>query len=87
MSRNFDDPVFGACVDVGFVDSDVVKNVAHEGSISGTDFVNDKVVVGVEVKFVIGDEVASESIAIVGFEQFRGGVPNCAEMVRAVFFL
>lgn len=78
---DFDDFELGARVDVRVVVADVIQDVEHEGSVAGAEFVDYKVVEGMVGKFVVGDEIAGDCLAVVGAKEFSGGVPELARLV------
>lgn len=48
--------------------SDIVEDVEHEGAVTGPHFIDYEVLIGGVGDFVVRDEVAGNSFAIVGAE-------------------
>lgn len=82
---DFDDFEFRACVNFWVGLADIVEDVEHQGSIAGAELVDYQVMVRVKGEFVVGDEIASNGLAVVGSEELRGGVPELAGFIE--FFL
>jgi hypothetical protein len=61
---NLDNAIPSALVDLGLLVGDVVEDVAHEGTVSGSNLVDDEVLVGVEVELVLGDEEARDGSTV-----------------------
>ena len=61
--------------------ADVVQDIEHEGSVARAELVDYEVVEGMVGKFVIGDEIAGNCLAVVGAKELGGGVPKLASLI------
>lgn len=78
---DFDDFKLGPFVYVRVHVPDVVEDIKHQCAVAGAHFVDYEVVVGVVRIFIVFDEVAGDSFAVVGAEEFGGCVPELTGVV------
>ena len=81
LATDLDDAVARPLIDLGEAVSNVVEDVQHHGSVSGTHLVYDEIMVGVVVELVVGDYEVGDGLAVVGGEELGRGVPELAQVV------
>ena len=79
--RNFNDVELRTCVDLGVDFADVVEDIEHKGTSSGSHLIDEEVMVGISRQTIVIDEVPGDSLAIVRAEELRRGVPELASWV------
>ncbi|KAH0374014.1 hypothetical protein KCU65_g319, partial [Aureobasidium melanogenum] len=68
--RDFNNAEAGASIDFRICLTDVIEDIHHQSSVSGTHFVDEKVMVRIQLQLVVCDQMAGNSFTIVWAEEF-----------------
>jgi hypothetical protein len=81
LGGDLDDVISCPLVHFGVAVPDVVQDVQHHGSVSGTHLIDIQVVVGIRTVLVVLDKVPGDRFAIVRREKLGRSMPELAKVV------